>query len=121
METNAEHYYDRISGLTICAIAQSVMAEDIGNEIYCTNCNNCKSCLLDTIIWLNEEYKPKLKACPFCGSTKAPRLLTEDELKDNGDPDWYTVCCSAPDGGCGATSGYAQSKDGAIKKWNRRE
>ena len=114
METNAEHYIDRIQGINICEIVLSIRGTS-----YCDG--ECKQCMINAIKWLNEEYKPKLKACPFCGSVIAPRLLTEDELKDNGDPDWYTVCCSATAGGCGATSGYAQSKDGAIKKWNGRE
>lgn len=113
MKTNAEHYIDRIQGMNICEIVLSI------RDAYCDN--ECRQCVIDTIKWLNEEYKPKLKACPFCGSTKAPRLLTENDLKDNGEFDWYTVCCSATDGGCGAASGYAQSKDEAIKKWNGRE
>lgn len=117
METNAEHYIDRIQGIQEINICEIVLS--IRGTSYCDG--ECKQCMINAIKWLNEEYKPKLKACPFCGSAIAPRLLTEDELKDNGDPDWYTVCCSATDGGCGATSGYAQSKDGAIKKWNGRE
>lgn len=82
MKTNLEHYYDRISNLNLCEITENVMAEDIGNKDYCDEQIDCRECLLDTIKWLNEEYKPKLE------------------------------------GGCGATSGYAQSKDEAIKKWN---
>lgn len=118
METNLEHYYDRIKSLTLCEITENVMAEDIGNKDYCDEWKDCRECLLDTIKWLNEEYKPKLKACPFCGSTKSQTLIVE---KDGIDFNDYAICCSVLKGGCGATSGYAQSKDKAIENWNGRK
>ena len=114
METNAEHYIDKIDDVSLCEIQLTIRGAS-----YCDG--ECKQCMINTIKWLNEEYKPKLKACPFCGSTKSPTLVTQDELKDDGVFDCYTICCSATNGGCGAASGYALSKNEAIKKWNGRE
>lgn len=72
---------------------------------------------------MNEE----LLKCPFCGNTESLRVGTDEEL-ESGNSGWYQVCCSAyenysigrVDGGCGSASGYAETREEAIEKWNRR-
>ena len=59
----------------------------------------------------------ELKPCPFCGSTE----IRIDEIKLREEPNHWQVRCL--ECGCGTLrySYYAlPSKDGAIKKWNRR-
>lgn len=71
----------------------------------------------------------ELKPCPFCGSKKAPRVLTvaESELMDSADCDYewcskhFTVVCSMLVGGCGASANLNnETEKEAIKSWNRR-
>ena len=66
----------------------------------------------------------ELKPCPFCGQTETLEIGTFDELnsvetEEDGFEN-YAVCCSANNGGCGASSGYAENKELAICKWNER-
>lgn len=63
------------------------------------------------------EYK--LKPCPFCGSSDAPRLMTRHGK--NGWRDRYYVICDYEDGGCGSSSGWYHTKPEAASFWNRRE
>ena len=71
----------------------------------------------------------KIKKCPHCGSKSSPEVMeyreyvgmlldTYDVLDDD---DGCIVICSATNGGCGASSGYGESKDSAIRLWNRRD
>lgn len=71
----------------------------------------------------------ELKPCPFCGSKKAPRVLTvaESELMDSDDYDYewsskhFTVVCSMLEGGCGASvKASNETEEEAIEAWNRR-
>lgn len=62
--------------------------------------------------------KIKLKPCPFCGSTDAPRLYTRHG-KD-GWRDRYMVLCDYDDGGCGSSSGWYHYPGEAVECWNRR-
>ncbi len=64
--------------------------------------------------------KLKLNACPFCGSTTAPKPLRASEIDDDVDAPDFAVCCRYGEGGCGATGCYALSKTEAVAKWNRR-
>lgn len=66
----------------------------------------------------------KIKKCPFCGSTKAPHVMTAIDVNDCkkcSTDDCFTVCCDIFRGGCGGASGYDDSKNEAIKKWNQRK
>ena len=61
----------------------------------------------------------RLKPCPFCGKT--------DSLVVWAEGDQYHVVCDAADcadgtsnGGCGASSGFADSIAEAAKAWNKR-
>lgn len=63
----------------------------------------------------------KLAPCPFCGNTKLfvgteMEILTDENEIGGG----YTVCCDYTQGGCGATSGYRETKEEAISVWNKR-
>lgn len=76
----------------------------------------------------------KLKPCPFCGSTNLTVGLDFEEYDVIGedepeferlyDPESqymnWVVVCNAHSGGCGAMGGHSQSRQGAIKAWNRR-
>lgn len=68
-----------------------------------------------------------LKPCPFCGNTEIfVGSVAEIELTDEYDPNYdlynsqYQVVCDYKAGGCGASSGYMESKDAAREAWNRR-
>lgn len=78
---------------------------------------------------MNKEER--LLPCPHCGKTESLIVGTDEELgdfKEDSICGWYQVCCSAymdfssgrNDGGCGASSGYAPTREEAIEKWNRR-
>ena len=63
----------------------------------------------------------ELKPCPFCGSTTAPKMFTQEELWDEKfSMDLYTICCQMDAGGCGATCGFHWSAEKTIERWNRR-
>ena len=61
----------------------------------------------------------KIKPCPFCGNTNL-FVGDADTIRNDGDHEYFAVCCSVTQGGCGATSGYYPYKTKAIKKWNKR-
>lgn len=75
----------------------------------------------------------KLKPCPFCGKSVATftdmKELEECFNYDQNicdDFDYWCkkyplIVCDATKGGCGASTGYSESKEEAIKKWNRRD
>lgn len=60
----------------------------------------------------------KLKPCPFCGSSDAPRLYTRHG-KD-GWRDMYMVLCDYTYGGCGSSSDCYPYPSEAVDRWNRR-
>ena len=69
---------------------------------------------------MNEEKK--LKPCPFCGNTQ-PKLLRDADISiyyQGHVPVDYAVVCDATKGGCGATGGFAGSKEKAAYNWNKR-
>ncbi|MBU2701144.1 hypothetical protein Ga0466249_002258 [Sporomusaceae bacterium BoRhaA] len=63
-------------------------------------------------------------SCPFCGG----KNIEFDDCKgteacnnfEECKSAYYTVVCNINKGGCGASSGYYQTKEQAIKAWNRR-
>lgn len=78
--------------------------------------------------------KPKLIPCPFCGKVETVEYTNAGECGacakaslDNTCCDFepegcsmVAVVCNVNRGGCGASSGYAFSFEGAAKKWNAR-
>jgi hypothetical protein len=79
----------------------------------------------------------ELKFCPHCGNTTAIACLNSNEIEyllsgDNGysASPYYAVVCSVNEysqipssdwqTGCGASGGYAPTKEEAIEKWNER-
>lgn len=63
---------------------------------------------------------PQLLPCPFCGK-QVSSLETAQELGGDGNSDEeWAVVCGIFEKGCGASSGYAKSTEGAILKWNQR-
>lgn len=64
-----------------------------------------------------------LKPCPFCGKVETVFVGTEEqiELLDYKPIETvYAICCSKLKGGCGASSGYGETKQEARDAWNRR-
>lgn len=69
-----------------------------------------------------------LDKCPHCGKRVA-EIVSDLELGScdsyEGDPHYcpesFTVVCNVHEGGCGATGGYAETKEGAARKWNKRD
>jgi len=84
---------------------------------------------------MEHHFKP----CPFCGKTGTAEITTAQDLEecknfeDSGkcpayeffeaDEDrcpYKTIVCNFSKGGCGATCGYHESVEKAIKAWNSR-
>ena len=64
----------------------------------------------------------KLLPCPFCGGKKSLIVACKAVISENFDleDNFFAVCCSARNKGCGATGGYDESEELAIIRWNRR-
>ena len=70
----------------------------------------------------------KLLSCPFCGKIDTLIVGSDLELSCKEDyDDWselnsetFAVVCDFLKGGCGATSGFRDSKEFAIHTWNTR-
>jgi hypothetical protein len=74
----------------------------------------------------------ELLPCPFCGMVRSLKVVSAEELANEGDDDqdpWehsdsYAVVCDAsrPDGpgGCGAQGGFKLTVTEAIENWNTR-
>jgi hypothetical protein len=72
-----------------------------------------------------------IRACPFCGSDRAPRIVSWEELH-HGDDDnsplpysdaWAVICDAGRPGGrggCGASGGFYPTEQQAADKWNMR-
>ena len=64
--------------------------------------------------------------CPFCGKTEAAIVLNEYELNNTYPEETrhrtprYAVCCVVHGGGCGASSGLCNTREGAVNDWNNR-
>lgn len=67
----------------------------------------------------------EFKECPMCGKrvaefTSCAELEECENFESCDSEPFICVVCSATNGGCGATGGYAPSAEEAAKKWNRR-
>ena len=88
-------------------------------------------------IKIQNELKAKhpLAPCPHCGSISAPDFTTACDCEtcsatadgceqfiadDECDCKVHFVVCNARKGGCGASSGWAPSAEGAARNWNSR-
>ena len=66
----------------------------------------------------------ELKPCPFCGGTKIvvdtiANIEMIDEPNDYEISHYIAVCCFNSRG-CGSSTGAWESKELAIRAWNRR-
>lgn len=57
--------------------------------------------------------------CPFCGETEHLRI--DDASEKDSCCTGLGVICDATKGGCGATGGYAPTKEEAVTKWEKRK
>lgn len=64
--------------------------------------------------------KNRIRACPFCHKNVAEICGSRELEGVDESSQEYAVCCSFLRGGCGAMSGYAQTEEEAIAKWNNR-
>lgn len=77
------------------------------------------------IVTIVDEPYEEIDSCPFCGMDNA-EMSTCQELEECEcfefceRREFYAVVCSVHTGGCGGSSGYSPTEEGAIKKWNRR-
>ena len=77
---------------------------------------------------INEAMVMGIKPCPFCGGKYTVNLsdcsecfLCADEPPCDGcNLKKYLIVCNMDIGGCGAASGLYDTKEEAIKAWNRR-
>jgi protein-tyrosine-phosphatase len=74
------------------------------------------------------ESREALLPCPFCDNKNEPKIVSsyDMEQEDLGNDEYFAVFCDAGNDlrgvhkGCGASGGYAKSKELAITKWNTR-
>lgn len=64
--------------------------------------------------------KISLRPCPFCGNKDIRITDTDDERNDLAVDVQYFAICSIWRNGCGAASGYKETKEAAAEAWNRR-
>lgn len=64
----------------------------------------------------------KLLPCPFCGEDVAEvgDYNNIHDIDDEDSDEGYTVVCTFSKGGCGASTGWAESAAVAVALWNRR-
>ena len=69
----------------------------------------------------------ELKACPHCGKKDTVDFTTCVETEDCAhfeecpeEEPYYCVVCNIHKGGCGASGGFAPTRQEAVEKWNRR-
>ena len=71
-------------------------------------------------------------SCPFCGKAETVELVDSDTFQDlmpwdvepEGHTLYWAVMCDASKpggkGGCGASGGFAPTKEAATERWNTR-
>lgn len=57
--------------------------------------------------------RPAMKSCPFCGGSP---ILYRGAYIDQGDDDYWSVCCSD----CSVDHGFHDRPDVAVTAWNKR-
>lgn len=63
-----------------------------------------------------------LLPCPFCGKTNTLDMYDNTEDEAFADYPMYRIVCNATrNNGCGGSSGYKDSKVGAIALWQSRK
>lgn len=80
----------------------------------------------------DRELLKHAQPCPFCGKSNALKIMTAQELAEEGDDDpepwvhseaWAVLCDgSKPNGpgGCGASAGFFPTVEQALQHWNVR-
>ncbi|WP_371378843.1 Lar family restriction alleviation protein [Sporomusa aerivorans] len=68
----------------------------------------------------------ELKNCPFCGGNEidfsdCKRLEDCERFECCDEKEYVLVVCNFSKGGCGASSGYFDTKEKAVSAWNRRD
>lgn len=63
---------------------------------------------------MSEEKQIELKPCPFCGGTEFNFRERDHSVKDNATE--VRLWCDR----CGASTDYRDTKEKAVKAWNRR-
>ena len=67
-----------------------------------------------------------LLSCPFCGKKNTARSQNMSEYEketfgeESGNYQQWHVVCDANNLGCGASTGFFDSEEDAIKSWNTR-
>jgi len=62
----------------------------------------------------------QIQRCPFCGMDVA-EIWTQSERDESPiDPEMYAIVCSKFKKGCGALSGWFNSPQKAVSRWNTR-
>ena len=65
----------------------------------------------------------ELLSCPFCSNNKISVIVNDAEyslgLTDKTDV-YFKVICSITSGGCGASSGWYNTRQEAADRWNTR-
>lgn len=63
----------------------------------------------------------ELKPCPFCGNKRVSVAVDSAAYSLGVTEDAnFQIICSVTDFGCGASSGWHDTKGRAIEAWNRR-
>ena len=133
--TNREKYAKEIldvacnGGAIALVKGKIVSCRDAGDCRHCyfrTTKNGGRSCKETVKIWANKEYN-EFKPCPFCSKTDSLVIESCVDLQDCKNYDkcdeeysYRAVICSFNRGGCGASGGFAKTREEAIAKWNRR-
>jgi len=88
-----------------------------GTDSRCYSIDNNHEITAEGFLNLTKEslLQKTLDLCPFCGKGVAEIFPAEDASNQ------FHVVCNFKKGGCGASSGYASSLEGAVDKWNTRK
>lgn len=133
--TNREKYAKEILDIA-CSGGNIALVE--GEIVSCFSIEECKNCAFSTTKtglatcgagvkqWAEQEYK-EFAPCPFCGKTDTLIVISCMDLQEcknyrecADESAYVAVVCSANLGGCGASGGFAETREEAIEAWNCR-